>query len=100
MKKIQWFVYDYYCAAGRPKAEEAVMHYAQERYLHCLVEDYMLEDIQMDLERYCMQVREENKRLAPVKITVTDERNRADGHARIYIGAQSLSLRRVKRTIE
>lgn len=96
----QWFIYDYYCAAGRPKAEDAVFHYAQERYLHCLVADYMLEDIVMDLERYCMRVREENKRLAPVKIYITDERKRADGHAWLYIGAQHLHLRRVKKVIE
>ena len=49
-----YFVYDCYTASGRPKAEDAVMQYARDKYMYCLLADYMLEDVQMDLERYCM----------------------------------------------
>ena len=99
-KYPMWFVYDYYVASGRPKAEEAVMKYAREKYLYNLVSEAALEDIQMDLERHCMQVREQNKRLAPVKINITDKKLRNDGHAWIQIGEQHLSIRKVKNTID
>ena len=99
-KYPMWFIYDYYVCAGRPKAEDAVMKYAQEKYLYNLVSEAALEDIQMDLERYCMKIREENKRLAPVKIYVTEKRQRKDGIAWLYIGAQHLRIRRVVNTIE
>lgn len=94
-----WFIYDYYAAAGRPKAEDAVMKYAQEQYLHCLAPEYMLEEIQRDLEIYCMKLREQNKRLAPVDISFT-KNHCNEGHVWLKIGAQSLHLRRVKKTIE
>lgn len=94
-----YFVYDYYSAAGRPKAEDAVMAYASKKYLYCLIEDRMLEDVQMDLERYCMKIREENKRLAPVNISVSDPRHEFDGHRVIHIGQQSMRLRKVRETI-
>lgn len=58
-----YFVYDCYTASGRPKGEDAVMQYARDKYMYCLLADYMLEDVQMDLERYCMKIREENRRL-------------------------------------
>ena len=45
-----WFIYDYYVASGRPKAEDAVMNYAREKYLYGLAPEYMLEEIQKDLE--------------------------------------------------
>ncbi len=95
-----WFIYDYYIAAGRPKGEDAVMTYAREKYLYNLVCEAALEDIQMDLERYCMKIREENKRLAPVKIDITDERQRKDGLAWLHIGAQYLRIRRVEKIID
>ena len=95
-----WFVYDYYVVSGRPKAEDAVMKYAQEKYLYNLLSEDALEDVQMDLERYCMKVREQNKRLAPVNIRITEKRHRTDGHAWIYVGAQHLCIRRVKDTID
>lgn len=95
-----YFVYDCYTVAGRPKAEEAVMKYAIEKYMYCLLADYMLEDVQMDLERYCMKIREENRRLSGVSINVSEERYEFQGHRTIHIGAQSLRLRKVKKTIE
>ena len=95
-----YFVYDCYTVSGRPKAEEAVMKYAIEKYLHCLVADYMLEDVQMDLERQCMKIREENRRISGVNITVSDERYEYNGYRTIQVGGQALRLRKVKRTIE
>ncbi len=99
-KYPMWFVYGAYVAAGRPKAEDAVMQYARKKYLYCCIAEELLEDVQMDLEQYCMEIREENKRLAPVKIAITDKRHRDDGFAWLKIGAQSLQLRKVKETIE
>lgn len=99
----RWFIHDYYVAAGRPKAEDATMRYAQEKYLYNLVSENALEDIQMDIERYCLKIRQENKRLAPVDIHYTaDKRRRANGedHMWLMIGQQHLSLRKVKNTIE
>ncbi len=99
-KHPMWFIYDYYICSGRPKAEDAVMQYAQTKYLYNLVSESALEDIQMDLERYGLKIREENKRLAPVKVSITDKRQRTDGHAWIHIGGQNLSLRKVKDIID
>lgn len=99
-KYPMWFVYGDYTVAGRPKAEEAVMRYAREKYMYCLIAEYLLKDVQMDLERKCMQIREENKRLAPVTVRLTDMRYSRDGHRDIRIGEQCLHLRRVKETIE
>ena len=97
----QWFVYDYIIFSGRPKAEDAVMAYAREKYLHQLVADYMLEDIVMDLERYCLELREKNRRLAPVKIYITRaEARNEDGLALLHIGDQYLRIRLVKGIIE
>ena len=95
-----WFIYDYYVVSGRPKAEDAVMNYAREKYLYGLAREYMLEEIQRDLEIYCMKILEENKRLAPVDIHISEKRLRKDGHAWLYVGAQHLCLRRVEKTIE
>ena len=96
-----WFVYDYYTYSGGPKAEAAVMEYAREKYLHCLVADYMLEDVQMDLEVYCMKLREENKRLSSVSITLDKEDAFSRGlPRRLNIGQRHLLLRKVKNVIE
>lgn len=95
-----YFVYDCYTASGRLKAEDVVMQYARDKYMYCLLADYMLEDVQMDLERYCMKIREENRRLSGVNINVSEERYEFQGHRTIHIGAQSLRLRKVKKTIE
>lgn len=101
MRLWYWFVYDYVIFSGRPKAESAVMCYAREKYLYRLVANYMLDDIVMDLERYCLELREKNKRLAPVKITITSAQTRnEDGLAMLHIGDQYLRIRLVKETIE
>lgn len=98
--KPMWFIYDAYTVAGRPKAEKAVMDYARRKYLHNLVCEPALEDIQMDLESYCAKIREENKRLASVNIRVTDTKNREDGRAIIRIGEQFLRCLKVRNIID
>lgn len=101
MKRIQWFIYDYYIFSGRPKAEDIVMLYAREKYLYALVADYMLEDIVMDLGRHCLDILEKNKRLSSVKIYVTTKQSRdRDGLAILHVGQQFLRIRRVEKTIE
>lgn len=101
MRHRQWFVYDYIIFSGRPKAENAVMCYAREKYLYRLVAEYMLEDIVMDLERYCMELREKNKRLASVDIRINNAQSRnEDGLAMLHIGGQYLRIRLVEGIIE
>ena len=95
-----YFVYDCYTYSGAPKAEDAVMTYARDKYEHCLIMEYMLEDIKMELEQYCMKIRTENKRLAPVDIKLDDARYSSFGNRRLYIGKQALILRKVKNVFE
>ena len=97
MKREYWFVYDYHCCTGRPKAEDSVFNHARAKYLHHLVAEYMFEDIEIELAEYCARIREENKRLAPVEIKFGSGH---DGHKWLHIGQQSLHLRKVKGTIE
>jgi len=96
----QYFVYDYYTYAGAPKAEDAVAAYARATYLHRLIADYMLENVKADLERFCDVVRAENKRLSPVTVSISEERFEYDGCRTIYIGKQTLRLRKVKGIIQ
>ena len=97
MKK--WFVYDTYEAAGRPKAEEAVMKYARANYLGALIAEDKLEEVRADIEAYCKKILEENRRLAPVKIGLSKT---LYWHAIgvIFVGQQPLRLKPVKITIE
>ena len=93
-----WFVFDRYVSAGRPKAEAAVMAYAENNYMYNLIHEDRLGDVLDDIKRYRDKVLEENKRLAYVNIRISPE-NAGDLRA-IYIGQQSLRLRRVKDVIE
>ena len=95
-----WFVYDRTLFSGRPKAEAAVMAYAAEKYLYCVIEEDKLVDVIDDLKAFHDKVLKENKRLAPVDISKTDKRNIFDGNMSIYIGQQGLRLRKVKDFIE
>ena len=105
-KYPMWFVYDYHCAAGRPKAEDAVFNYAREKYLFRLIAEELLEtEVLQDLLEYRDKVLSENKRLAPVQVTLghgvrLGTMDKQDGHTWLHIGQQSLHLRRVKETIE
>ncbi len=96
----QYFVYDSYVAAGRPKAEAAVMTYAQNNYMHSLISGAKLDAVVDDIKKYCAKILEENKRFAPVDIRLSDERYEWDGHRTLHIGQQSLRLRKVKLVIE
>ena len=93
-----YFVYDCYEAAGRPKAEQAVMAYAKANYLHLLIHASRLEDVVNDLKKYMNKILEENKRLSAVDISLADES--WYGHRTLHIGQQSLRLRRVKDFID
>lgn len=97
--KKRWFVYDTYEAAGRPKAEEAVMKYARANYLGALIAEDKLEEVRADIEAYCKKILEENRRLAPVKI-VLSKTLYWDDICVIFVGQQSLRLKPVKITIE
>lgn len=101
-----WFVYDYHCAAGRPKAEDAVFNYAREKYLFRLIAEELLDtEVLPDLIRYRDKILSENKRLGFVEITLghgvrLGAMDKRDGHTWLHIGQQSLHLRKVKETIE
>ena len=105
-KYPMWFVYDYHCAAGRPKAEDAVFNYAREKYLFRLIAEELLDtEVLPDLIRYRDKVLSENKRLGFVEITLghgvrLGTMDKRDGHTWLHIGQQSLHLRKVKETIE
>ena len=105
-KYSMWFVYDYHCAAGRPKAEDAVFNYAREKYLFRLIAEELLDtEVLPDLIRYRDKVLSENKRLGFVEITLghgvrLGTMDKRDGHTWLHIGQQSLHLRKVKETIE
>ena len=105
-KYPMWFVYDYHCAAGRPKAEDAVFKYAREKYLHRLIaEELLAAEILPDLVRYRDKILAENRRLATVDIKLGSgirlgTQDLQDGHTWLHIGEQSLHLRRVKETLE
>lgn len=99
MKK-RWFVYDTYEAAGRPKAEEAVMKYARANYLGALIAEDKLEEVRADIEAYCKKILEENRRLATVKIVLTSRMYWDDYGIAIHVGQQSLRLKPVKIAIE
>lgn len=95
-----YFVYDSYVSAGRPKAEAAVMAYAENNYMHNLIHEDRLVDVLDDIKRYHDKILEENKRLSPVNIRLSEQRLEYDGNRVIHIGQQSLRLRRVKDVIE
>ena len=95
-----YFVYDCYESAGRPKAEAAVMAYAKNNYMHNLIHEDRLFDVLEDIKRYHDKILEENKRLAPVNISLSEKQNEYHGNRVLHIGQQSLRLRRVKDVIE
>ena len=89
----QWFVYDYHRAAGRPKLEDAVMEYAMERFLYCLVYEKDLPDLVSHLKSKQDKLFETNRRTRKVDIHLS--RWRDEPHASIIIGEQSIRLRKV-----
>lgn len=93
-----WFVYNSYTLAGRPKLEEAVMRYAHENYMGVLIAESEFDNVVSHLLEKAAKLREENKRLQPVKIAVVKNPLVRD-HATIYIGEQNLALQKVKAII-
>lgn len=97
-KNPVWFVSSCYTAAGRPKAEDATMTYARDKYMYTLIPDYMVPLVVKDLIGHCARLRQENKRLGPV--IIVDHPPYTKDHKTIHIGAQSLTLCRVKGVVE
>ena len=91
-----YFVYDYYSVAGSPKAEAAVMDYARKNYLYMLISERALDAVVKDLKAYMYGVLEGNKRLKPVDLRMSEDRLEFNGHRTLYIGSNSLRLRKVK----
>ena len=94
-----YFVYDYYSVAGSPKAEAAVMAYAQKEYMYLLISERALDAVVNDLKAYMQHVLDANRRLKPVDIHLSDERFEFNGHRTLYIGSNTLRLRKVKDSI-
>lgn len=98
-KSPVWFVSSCYtAAAGRPKAEDATMTYARDKYMYTLIPDYMVPLVVKDLIGHCARLRQENKRLGPVIIVANSPYTK--DHKTINIGAQRLTLCRVKGVVE
>ena len=94
-----YFVYDYYSVAGSTKAEAEVMNYAQKEYLYLLISERALPAVVNDLKAKMQHVLDENRRLKPVDIHLSDERFEFNGHRTLYIGSNTLRLRKVKDSI-
>ena len=94
-----YFVYDYYSVAGSPKAEAAVMAYAQKEYLYLLISERALDAVVNDLKAYMQLMLDANRRLKSVDIHLSDERFEFNGHRTLYIGSNTLRLRKVKDTL-
>lgn len=94
-----WFVYDYYCAAGRPKMEDILMNWAQKQWLYCSVYETSLKDMVPRLKEKQNQFYEENKRLKKVDVRLS-KNGVYDNHMLLYIGSQSLRLREIREELE
>ena len=91
----QWFVANHYCAAGRPKLEDALMNYARMVFEHTLVYEQDLSDMVKHLKTKHDKLRAENKRWASVEISITPARE-GDTLVWLHIGKQNLTLQKVK----
>lgn len=94
----RWFVYDYHCAAGRPKMEDAVFQFAREKFLYKEVCEQDLQSLVTICNRKQQELYAQNRRLKEVEIVLTKDWN-SQGHRWLTIGGQSLHLRRIKGTI-
>ena len=95
----RWFVFDYYCAAGRPKMEDALMEWARKQWLYCSVYETSLKDMVLRLKEKQDQLYEENKRLKKIDIRLC-KNGVYDNMITIAIGAQSLRLREIREELE
>ena len=98
----RWFVSDYYVAAGRPKMEDALMEFARKKWLYSIVPECQLEQMVEILNREQARLKAENRRWGEVKVrlAVYDGPWGKDDHVRLYIGAQNLFLRLIRREYE
>lgn len=92
----RWFVFDYHCVAGRPKMEDAVFEYAREILLYKIVYAKDLDGIVTLLNQKQQELYAENKRLKPVEIELSKHYYDADSSRCIYIGNQSIHLRKIE----
>ena len=94
----RWFFCGAYTVAGRPKMEEALMHYTRANYYECLVYESFLPKIVKEIQEYQDILYEKNKRLKKVDIRLTEDNGSNTRWLRI--GVQNFSIRRVKEEIE
>lgn len=97
--KNYWFVFDVHRVAGRPKAEEAVMKYAEVSYKHTLISEDEIDNVGRDLNAYMEKRLAENSRWSPASISLNKNPN-LDNYMALFIGEQCLRLVRVKAIIE
>ena len=96
-QNTQWFFDGAYFVAGRPKMEDDLMSYARHEYLHCLVYDTYLPQIVKELQYKQELLWSQNKRLKRVEISLS--KNDGGSVRWLHIGAQHLTLQRVKSEI-
>ena len=95
-----YFVYDfYYSVSNSTKTESAVMTYARDNYMYWLISERALDAVVNDLKAYMIGIMDENKRLKPIDISLSNELYEFEGNRSIYIGGNSLKLRKVKDTL-
>lgn len=99
-EKTYWFVYDHYTICG-PKLEQAVITWAKLQYLHHLIADDQLPYVVKKIQDMQDELWEQNKRLKKVEVKASEATSWTydSDHRTIFIGQQTLRLRRVKGTI-
>jgi hypothetical protein len=94
----RWFFDGAYVVAGRPKMEAELMHWAREKYLDCLVYETFIPEIVKEIRERQDRLYEQNKRLKKVEISLS--KNDSSYTRWLHIGAQHLTLRKVKEEID
>ena len=94
----RWFFDGTYDVAGRPKMEQALMHYARATYYECLVYESFLPEIVKDIQEHQERLYKQNKRLKKVEIRLS--KNDGSSTRWLYIGAQHFNIRKVKEEID
>lgn len=90
----EWFVYSYYALSGRPKMEAELMRKARILLLYRIVYEGDFKSVVNELNSCQDLIIEQNKRLKRVEIEFVH--GPGGDHAWLNIGAQHLSLQRVK----
>ena len=97
-KYQRWFFNGAYVVAGRPKMEDALMHYVRYHYDECLVYETFLPKIVKEIQEHQDCLYEQNKRLKKVEIRLS--KNDGSSTRWLYIGAQHFFLRKVRDEID